>query len=115
MPYNETIIEDYPLSWLEFYTGWGFPNYSQFKPTYPKWWEDMKARCWNDECGHTYFLKDVEVYDPFVDETTCRGNEYYVRHSCPKCGKMIYTRKMLFDILKDQVVLHLNKHKQTKQ
>jgi hypothetical protein len=69
MPYNETVIEDIPLSWIEWYTGWGFPNHSEFKPTYPKWWENMQTPCRDDDCGNRYFLRDVEVKDPFVDVT----------------------------------------------
>ena len=117
MPYGETIIEDFPLDWLEFYFGFGFPNYQQFRPTYPKWWEGMTALCRNEGCGQRYRLQDVKVDDPFVNETTCRGSEYYVRHSCISCGFKNLTRIMLVDVLKDQILEHIKKHttKQTEQ
>lgn len=110
MPYNKTIIENIPLPWIEWYTGWGFPNYSEFKPTYPKWWENMQIPCRDDDCGNRYFLRDVEVKDPFVDVTKFCGSEYHVRHNCPKCGLYNFTRVMLFDILKDQIKDHIKKH-----
>ena len=111
MPYNETVIEDIPLVWIEWYTGWGFPNHSQFKPTYPKWWENMQTPCRDDDCGNRYFLRDVEVKDPFVDVSKFCGGEYYIRHNCPKCGLFNFTRVMLFDILKDQIIDHIKKHR----
>jgi hypothetical protein len=114
MPYNETIIEDYPVEWINFYVGY-FPNYSEFKPTLPKWWEDMQSQCRNDECDHQYPLKDAEVFDPFVDQSTCRGNEVYVRHNCPKCKEENYTRKILYYILEDQIIAHLYKHRTNTQ
>jgi hypothetical protein len=110
MPYNDTIIEGYPVQWINFYLG-SFPNYSEFKPTFPKWWEDMESQCGNDECDHQYPIKDVEVFDPFVDLSTWRGNEAYVRHNCPKCGAKNFTRKVLFDILEDQILAHFYKHR----
>lgn len=107
MPYNETVIEDIPLGWIEFYTGWGFPNHSNFKPVLPKWWQGEIVPCRDDECGHSYLLDDVDVIDPFVDVTAFRGSEYHVFHHCPKCGRMSSTRKRLFDILKDQIDSHI--------
>jgi hypothetical protein len=111
MPYNETVIEDIPLSWIEWYTGWGFPNHSEFKPTYPKWWENMKAKCRDDKCDHRYFLKDVDVNDPFIDVTKFRCVEYHVRHDCPKCGLYNFTREILSVILKDQIIDHIKKYR----
>lgn len=110
MPYNETVIEDIPLGWIEWYTGWGFPNHSEFKPTIPKWWENMQFTCWNDECCNRYSLRDVEVRDPFVDYSKFFGREYYVRFNCPKCGQEGNVRELLFCILKDQIYNHIEKH-----
>lgn len=114
MPYNETIIEDYPVGWINFYIG-SFPNYSEFKPTFPKWWKDMEAICRDDKCNNQYFIRDVEVFDPFVDQSTCRGNEVYVRHSCPKCKSENFTRKVLYDILENQILAHFHKYRTSTQ
>lgn len=111
MPYNETVIENIPLPWIEWHTGYGFPNHSEFKPTYPKWWEGMKARCRDDKCDHRYFLQDVDVDDPFIDVNKFgRHLEYYVRHNCPECGLYNFTRELLSEILKDQIFDHIEKH-----
>jgi hypothetical protein len=111
MPYNETVIENIPLPWIEWYTGYGFPNHSEFKPIYPKWWGNMQASCRDDGCDNRYFLRDVEVDDPFVDASKFCGGEYYIRHNCPKCKLYNFTRVMLFDILKDQIIDHIKKHR----
>jgi len=104
---NQIIIE-YPLEWLEWYVGYPFPAYSEFKPVYPpKWWEGMTAWCRDEKCNHEFALRDIEVTDRFrrVD-----NNECHVWHSCPKCGTRSFTRKVLFYIIEDQVIAHLKKH-----
>lgn len=113
MPYNEAIIEDIPISWLEYYVGWNFPNHLEFKPTLPKWWKNMEASCWDDKCGNKYFLRDVNIRDPFINESKFCGAEYYVRHNCPKCKGESFTRMLLFDILKDQIMNHIATNQQT--
>jgi hypothetical protein len=107
MPYNETVIENIPLGWIEWYTGYGFPNHKGFKPTLPKWWENINRPCRG--CGHRYFLRDIKVSDPFVDSTKFIIGERHVRFNCPKCGIEDFARRTLYGILKDQINEHIKK------
>jgi len=102
MPYDETIIEGIP----ECYTNWGF-NHSEFKPTLPKWWQNMSSECWS--CGKEYMLRDVSVRDPFVDLKKFCGPEFFVRHNCPNCGTEGLTRMLFCKVMEDQINKHINK------
>ena len=109
MPYSETIIEGIPLEWLEWEFGWGFPNYLEFKPTLPKWWQNLESQCL--KCDNKYLLRDVCVRDPFRNLSKFRiGNDFYVKHNCPKCRMENYSRTILLRVLKDQILDHIKKH-----
>jgi hypothetical protein len=107
MPYNETIIENIPIDWLHWYSGGKFPNPLEFKPFYPKWWEKIKSQC--RICLHICQVKDVEVFDRFVNETKF-NLEYHISFICPKCKNKSYARQISFKVFEDQIREHIKKH-----
>jgi hypothetical protein len=114
MPYNETVITGIPKGYLEWYVPtFYFPNYHDFKPTFPKWWENKKAICWSDDCRNEFNLSDVDVEDPHCDRSDFWGTECYIKFRCPKCNyKMVYTA-MTLEVIGVQIIEHFRKHKQT--
>jgi heterodisulfide reductase subunit A-like polyferredoxin len=107
MPYNETIIENIPTNWLHWNSDGKFPNPLEFKPFYPKWWEKIKSQC--QICLHICQVKDVDVFDRFVNETKF-NLEYHISFTCPKCKNKSYARQISFKVFEDQIKEHIKKH-----